>query len=661
MFRLSLLTGLVFAGAAAVTAAAELPEPAAIQVDFVRDVHAILAERCYECHGNGKRKGELQLDSREGLLKGGENGPAILEGNSAESHLIQLVTATDPDDRMPPKGDPLKPEEIAILRAWIDQGLNWNMAAPEKAEYTAPLKLIESADLVAARTETNLIDRYLGAWHESRGETYGEALEDARFARHVWLDTAGLLPPVDQLQTFLADPAPNKREALIDRLLADKQAYTEHWISFWNDLLRNDFEGTGYIDGGREQISDWLYTALYENKPYDQFVRELVAPVPGANGFVKGIVWRGDNAAVQQAPMQAARNIAQVFLGVNLKCASCHDSFIDAWQLRDAYGFANVFSETSLELVRCETATGAMADYRFLWPDVGSIDGALPVDERRKQAAALVTSTENGFFARTIVNRVWALLIGRGIVEPLDSVEREPWYPELLDALARDFIAHNHDMKHLLKTIMASRLYQTAVPDADEAEHPHFAVRRMTSEEFYDALSTLTGVWQYNPKFLLPEERTPEEAARQEALRQAAAGGKSEQATADAKNIENRRRPVRAWRIPADSLTRALGRTPREQVTTRRESVATTLQALELSNGNMLAEFLGVGAQSLKQRYGADAPGLVDYLFMQGLQRSPTPDEKEVAFALLGEEAAQEGIEDLLWIVAMLPEFQLIR
>ena len=114
----------------------------------------------------------------------------------------------------------------------------------------------------------------------------------------------------------------------------DKSRYADHWLSFWNDLLRNDYEGTGYIDGGRQQITPWLYDALLTNKPLGQFVRDLIEPAAGAEGFVKGIVWRGSVNASQRPPIQAAQNLAQVFLGINLKCASCHDSFVSQWKLR---------------------------------------------------------------------------------------------------------------------------------------------------------------------------------------------------------------------------------------------------------------------------------------------------------------------------------------
>ena len=108
--------------------------------------------------------------------------------------------------------------------------------------------------------------------------------------------------------------------------------------------MRNDYAGTGYIDGGRKAITDWLYKSLVNNKPYDQFVRELIDPSPESEGFSKGIKWRGRVNASQVPEIQFAQNISQVFLGLNMKCASCHDSFIDVWKLDDAYGLAAIIA-----------------------------------------------------------------------------------------------------------------------------------------------------------------------------------------------------------------------------------------------------------------------------------------------------------------------------
>src|SRR5207253_3393035 len=170
----------------------------------------------------------------------------------------------------------------------------------------------------------------------------------------------------------------------------------------WNDMLRNDYAGTGYIDGGRKQVSGWLYKSLAANKPYDQFARELISPTPESEGFIKGIKWRGNVNASQVVELQFAQNVTQVFFGANLKCASCHDSFIDNWKLEDAYSLAAVIADKPLEMHRCDKALGKTASPRFLWVELGKIDAKAPRAKRLEQVAALVTHPENGRFARTI-------------------------------------------------------------------------------------------------------------------------------------------------------------------------------------------------------------------------------------------------------------------
>ena len=173
---------------------------------------------------------------------------------------------------------------------------------------------------------------------------------------------------------------------MIDELLANNQAYAEHWLSFWNDLLRNDYQGTGYIDGGRKQISAWLYRALVENKPFDEFVRELIAPSPESEGFIRGIKWRGNVNASQKQEVQFAQNVSQVFLGLNMKCASCHDSFIDRWTLAETYGLAAIYADAPLEMYRCDKPTGKMAEAAWMFPELGQIDPAAPREERLQAA-----------------------------------------------------------------------------------------------------------------------------------------------------------------------------------------------------------------------------------------------------------------------------------
>ena len=287
---------------------------------------------------------------------------------------------------------------------------------------------------------------------------------------------------------------------LIDRLLDDREAYADHWLTFWNDLLRNDYKGTGYTDGGRKQITFWLYQSLLANKPYDEFVHELISPPLGsdAEGFSFGIKWRGRVNASQVREIQFSQNVSQVFFGINMKCASCHDSFIDRWKLDDAYALAAVIADEPLEIHRCDKATGKMAVARFLWPELGSIDPTADKARRLEQLADLVTHKENGRFQRTIVNRIWQRLMGRGIVHPVDVMANRPWSEDLLDYLAVYLTDHHYDLKQLISHIVSSQTYQSqhVILDEERSGDAYVfrgpEVKRMTAEQFIDAVWSIT-------------------------------------------------------------------------------------------------------------------------------------------------------------------------
>ncbi|MBI4560098.1 MAG: DUF1549 domain-containing protein [Candidatus Hydrogenedentes bacterium] len=630
----------VVAIAAAQEAGPQLPPPATHDVDFAKDIHPILAERCAECHLGGKTKGGLSMDSREALLKGGESGPVVQPGNSAESRLIRLVAGLEPDTVMPAKGEPLSAEQIGLLRAWIDQGVKWHDVTPPAPKYQAPIHLLRPEVPAEKPGLSNPIDRFIDAYFEQRGLVWPEPIADNVFLRRVSLDAVGLLPTPEELAAFGTDTNPEKHGQAASRLLHDNLAYAEHWMTFWNDHLRNDFAGTGYIDGGRKPITQWLFDALYQNMPYDQFVAQLIHPSSGSEGFVNGIVWRGVTAAAMVPPMQAAQTVSQVFLGVNLKCASCHDSFIDHWKLADSYGMAGVFAENPLELVRCDVAQGKTVPIKFLWDDLGAIDATRTKTGRQAQLARIVTSEENGFFTRAIVNRLWAKFMGRGFIEPLDVIENEPWYPELLDWLAGDLISHGYDLKRTMHLVLSSRIYRlpsvSTPPETKEAylfRGPE--VRRMNAEQFLDAVASLTGAWQENPQFAVPPKPVKKDETPPPPV-------------------------VRAWRVKSDPLTRALGRPNREQVTTRRQSVATALEAVEMSNGQTLAALLERGAANIAGKPDQSTESLAADLYKRALQRDATEAERMTAAELMGAPPTAEGVADVLWALSMLPEFQLI-
>ena len=478
---------------------AKLPAAAARPVDFVKDIKPLFDASCIQCHAKGKAKGGFSLETRDALLKGGDSGAVVTPGKSAESRIVHLVAAIDPEAVMPIKGTKWTAEQVGLLRAWIDQGAAWDAAIsfvrPE------PLNLKPRPVLLPDGPEAHPIDRLLNRYYASVPYSPPKLIDDPTFARRAYLDVIGLPPTPEQLDAFLADGAPDKRAKLVRALLADNRNYADHWLTFWNDLLRNDYRGTGYIDGGRRQITNWLYSALVTNKPYDQFVAELLNPTPASEGFLKGIVWRGSSNASMTPQMQAAQNVSQVFLGVNLKCASCHDSFVSDWTLADAYGLAAVFSDKPLEMVHCDKPTGQMASPRMIYPQIGAIDEKLPRAERLKQFATVMTSPQNGRLSRTVVNRLWAKLIGRGLVEPLDDMEKPSWNPDLLDWLAEDLVANKYDLKHTLELILTSRAYQLpTVESPREGDKSAYVFRgpytkRLSAEQFADAVSSLSGEW----------------------------------------------------------------------------------------------------------------------------------------------------------------------
>jgi hypothetical protein len=605
-----------------------LPPAASRKINFTQDIKPIFDASCIRCHGRGRAKGGFQLDTRETVLRGGDSGPVLALGQSQDSVLIELVAGVDPDKVMPQKGSRLTPEQIGLLRAWIDQRLQWDKDVTFARK--APLNLLPHASKIAVSAETgvNPIDQILKPYFSEHQFSPPQIVGDRAFARRAYLDVVGLVPPVDGPGEFITDGDSGSRGRLVRGLLADHPRYAEHWLSFWNDLLRNDYRGAGYIDGGRESITDWLYGALLSNLPYDRFVAQLINPGPESEGFTKGIVWRGVVNASQSPPLQAAQNISQVFMGVNLKCASCHDSFINDWRLSDAYDLANIYSSGPLELFRCDKPTGKLAQCRFLYPELGEIDPTAMRPARLKQLAEIITGPKDGRLTRTIVNRLWARFFGRGLVEPVDDMEQPAWDPDLLDWLADDLAANHYDVKHTIEVMLTSHAYQLPAIDLGDGETKDFvfrgpAIRRLSAEQFRDALGELSGVWFSKASF---------------------SSGTDE---------------VRCGLVPADVLAVALGRPNREQVMTCRASTATTLQAVELTNGATLANLLERAAFRFVDRPDT-SHDLVNLLYERAFGRRPTPAEREIALGLVSQPPRREGVEDLLWAMTMQPEFQLI-
>ena len=790
--------------------------------DFAHKILPILKKHCSECHTGSQKKGSFSLNTRESMLAGGESGAEILSKDHSASELLTRIVSKDPDVRMPPEGTGLSDAEINAVQQWVQAGLPWESGFSfGKQSYEPPLlPRRPELPLPSSPNRKHPIDRILDADRSSRSLDLLGIIDDAPFVRRVYLDLIGLLPTPEQSAEFLADKSPDKRQRLIRSLLDRQIEYTEHWLTFWNDLLRNDYSGTGFITNGRTQISKWLYDALIHNKPYDAMARELIAPPSGESaGFANGIRWRGEVSAGQTVEIQFSQSLGQAFLGINLKCASCHDSFIDRWTLKDAYGLAAVYSNAPLKIHRCDKPTGQIAKPGWLFEELGTVNADAPQPERLQQLAGLMTHPQNGRFARTIVNRIWHRMMGYGIVHPTDAMQSQPWNEDLLDYLAVDFVDKGYNLKELLYTIASSEAYQAPTERVQEKESAETYVyqgpraRRMTAEQFVDALWQLTGAapakfdapvvrlqpatvdpttpnsidptgqWIWSQTAMPPSvppageritlRRTfllgkrPDKAfgvitcdneyrlwinnrliaedknweslesfdaagalklGENEILVEAINGGNgpnpaavffemkliskqdtvlvasSDQwqytsATPDAqgkfatevtdwRNAIVANGPwagrlkneivmglsgngangpmVRASLVKADPLMRSLGRPNRDQIVSMRPTELTTLEAMDLSNGQTLADWLQKGAANWNSRLGEsegqfNSPEtLIDSIYMYALSREPRTDEIQTIREMIGPTLELTELEDILWSVVMLPEFQYV-
>ncbi len=605
------------------------------------NVRTILAHNCYACHNATKTKGGLRLDKKEFIFKGGENGPILVAGNSEKSDMIRRVKLPfGHDDAMPTKGKRLSKEDVAMLEYWIQQGAPWP-TGPEKSLYRVAALEPRMPTLPKVATGLNQpIDLFVNDYFKKNKISWQKSVDDKTYIRRVYLDVTGLLPSPESISAFVSDTRSNKREVLVDKLLANNEGYAQHWLTFWNDALRNDYSGTGYITNGRFGITKWLYGSLKNNKPYDTFVKELISPTKESEGFIRGIQWRGTINSSQSTEMQAAQNVSQVLLGLNLKCTSCHDSFISDWKLDDAYAFANVFSSKTLEIHRCDLPTGRMAGYGVLYSSLGKIKETNITAERLVSLADILVQKKNGRLYRTLVNRVWAQLMGRGIVEPVDMMDNEPWSQDLLDWLASDFTANGYDMKRLMRQILISKTYQTPAMGLKESQmltasnfvFKGMMKRRITAEQFADAVSQ--SFFPLYTDSALVKKMLPAD-------------------------IKNDIPFARASLVKNDPFLTALGRPNRENVSTSRISQANLLQALELTNGNKFNLSLRKGAEIWAQKYQT-GESLVKALYLKALGREPSLKEITLAVKYIGKKPSVEGIQDLVWAVTLLPEFQLI-
>ncbi len=353
----------------------------------------------------------------------------------------------------------------------------------------------------------NYVDELALAKWKKLGLRPSPTADDATFLRRVTIDLCGRLPTSAEARAFLADSSADKRARCIDRLL-DSPDYPAYFALRWGSILRNS--NLAGADQAAYAFHNWIKDMIARNRPYDEFVRGIVAAAgewqeaPAINWY-----WQSRDDQLHQA----TADTAQVFLGVRLQCARCHHHPYERWGQNDYYGLAGFFTRLGRKsfgqpppyYAAANVTTGEKNPLTGKVPEPKYLDGPVakftPEQDPRHALVDWMARPDNPFFARTLVNRMWGHFLGRGLYHEVDDLRdtNPPSNPELLDALAKDFIRHQFDVKHVIRTILNSRVYQLSsepTPDNrnDQQNFARYYARRLPAEVFLDAVNQTTGV-----------------------------------------------------------------------------------------------------------------------------------------------------------------------
>lgn len=540
-----------------------------------------------------------------------------------------------------------EPGEDVVLVRYLERQIAVRVARPHSREGSP--RSLEPA---------NEIDRLVLGKLRRLGIDPSPVCDDTTFLRRIHLDLLGGLPTVDEARRFLADTRPDKRQRLVDELL-ERPEYAAARALEWSDLLRSE-EKT--LDRkGVENFHAWIRLAVARNVPYDRFVRDLVT--------ARGSTYEHPPANYYRAmrdPFVRAETTAQLFLGVRLRCAKCHNHPFDRWTQDDYYGWSNNFARIQYRVLANDrrdrndkhefdgeqivyvARNGEVENPRIGRPtpprllgDAGSESDA----GRLERVATWLTSPANDRFARVAVNRIWHRMLGRGIVDPIDDFRatNPPSNPELLDWLVRDFVDHGFDTKRVYRTIAASRVYQldsirNATNATDESNFSRAAVRRLRAEELLDALAVVTGSPVEFNGYPLGTRALEIPGVRAVRLRDES--------------------PSRG-----DAFLVRFGKPPRlEACECERRTEPTLNQTFELIGGPLLNDLLTRDEGRLSQWADESPEAAIDDLYWTALSRPPTAEERRGALAHVERTGDQRrAIEDLVWAVVNSHEFTFRR
>ncbi len=521
------------------------------QPDWQRDIDPILNDHCVKCHGPLKTKADLDLSTFQGLIKGSENGPVVLAGNAESSSLYQVLLK-DSDPHMPPKKQ-LPEEAINNIRFWINHFQELPSTDIKNGSENPPPSINPEIDHIAPPSNlqgNQVIDFYIEQQLQSRGIAPTPVCDDRTFQRRLYLDLVGHPPTLEESEAFLRSPRIDKRTKEVERLLKTT-AFATHFAELFDTMLM-ERRGNRWEDKRRKNgWHDYLESVIANNRPWDEVVREMIIARKNDDSDPRAIWFLYERENNHQAMAEA---VAPVVFGTQVKCAQCHDHPL-AHEIKQGHywGMVAAFNrskntDTESGIGISESAIGGFISFANLKkesqaatlnflngvkipekrpsPDVKEQDlpeyylvappaekekpksPAIPKFSRRAQLADAVTK-ENPLLAKATVNRIWAVLMGRGIVHPVDEMNSTypASHPALLNWLATDFEANGFDLHHLIRTLVNSETYQRSAwtgPDRP-AEKDTFAwsyEKPLTAEVIYRSLLVACGFDPVNPQGL---------------------------------------------------------------------------------------------------------------------------------------------------------------
>jgi hypothetical protein len=574
---------------------------------------------------------------------------ALVMGRNAQQQLAVTAFYSDGTKRDVTRQTQYQSNEIAVgavdsdgLVRTFDLAGEATVMARYMGQVTVFRALVPLGKSIAKYPEFpahNYIDELALAKWKKLGIVPSELCSDSEFIRRATLDLVGRLPTPDEARAFLADTNRDKRKQLVDRLLEDRD-YAGYFAMRWGNILRNASLA------GSEQAAyafhDWLRDMIARNRPYDEFVRGIVAAAgewhdaPAVNWY-----WQMRDDQLHQP----VADTAQVFLGLRLQCAKCHHHPYERWSQEDYYGLAGFFSRLGRKglgepppYYASRTRTTGEINPRTGKPiEPKYLDGpeikVAPDEDPRHKLVDWMAQPENPFFAKALVNRLWGHLLGRGLVDPVDDMRETnpPSNPELLDALAQDFVKSKFDVKHMVRVICNSRVYQlSATPNEvnqhDKQNHARFYARRLIAEVLHDSIDQLAG------------SRT---------------------------QFNKMSRQARAVDLPHEGFGSyfldVFDRPPRSSACECARSTGASLsQVLHLSFGPDIERKLSAGggrvAKLIERK--ATPEQAIEELYLAAFARTPTAAEREeVAGYLSRQTDYRKGLEDVAWALLNSREF----